>query len=240
MAGSIPHVTVSESPNGSSDPAEVSEPIAAEVPAEGLDLQVVGPEYLLRLATPDDAGQLFELGKDPAVTRFFSWGPYNSIDEPLAYIESLTGKRDSGALLEFLIVERATDAIVGVTGLTEFSLRDRRAVVGSWLGHRHWGTGVNLASKALVLHLGFKHLGLERISAYSHVRNGRSKSALERIGFHAEGVLQAWHYHRGEPQDVTLHCLLRDQYLRTESATHAIEVTGSVPAAFVVGPAVKA
>ncbi|MBI5311489.1 MAG: GNAT family N-acetyltransferase [Actinobacteria bacterium] len=203
-------------------------------------MQVIGPDYLLRLATDDDAEQLFELGKDPAVTRFFSWGPYTSIDEPRAYIAALAAKRDSGALLEFVIVERATGAIVGVTGLTEFSLRDRRAVVGSWLGHKHWGTGVNLASKALVLHLGFEHLGLERISAYSHVRNGRSKAALERIGFHAEGVLQAWHWHRGEPQDVTLHCLLREQYLRTESAAHAIEVSGAVPPAFVAPTSTKA
>lgn len=197
------------------------------------DLTVTGPEYLLRLATAADAEQLLELGRDPAVTRFFSWGPYKSIEEPLAYIESLAAKRDSGALLEFVIVERATDAIVGVTGLTEFSLRDRRAVVGSWLGHRYWGTGVNLASKALVLHLGFHHLGLNRISAYSHVRNGRSKAALERIGFHSEGVLQAWHWHRGEPQDVHLHCLLRDHYLRTEAATHEIEVSGVVPSSFI-------
>ena len=50
---------------------------------------MAGNEYLLRLATLDDAGQLFELGRDPAVTRFFSWGPYTSIDQPVAYIESL-------------------------------------------------------------------------------------------------------------------------------------------------------
>lgn len=223
VAGSIGRMTPSDRPND-----QISD--TGDAP----DLQVAGNEYLLRLATLDDAGQLFELGRDPAVTRFFSWGPYTSIDQPVTYIESLAAKRESGALLEFVIVERATSAIVGVTGLTEFSLRDRRAVVGSWLGHKHWGTGVNLASKALVLHLGFKCLGLERVSAYSHVRNGRSKAALERIGFRAEGVLQSWHWHRGEPQDVTLHCLLRDHYLRTEAASHEIEVTGTVPASFVL------
>ena len=53
------------------------------------DLQVVGESYMLRLATPDDAEQLFDLGEDPAVTRFFRWGPYTSIDQPLSYIEDL-------------------------------------------------------------------------------------------------------------------------------------------------------
>lgn len=187
---------------------------------------------MLRFATRDDAQQLFELASDPEVTRFFSWGPYNSIDEPLAYVASLAEKRASGALLEFVIVERASDTIQGVTGLTEFSKRDRRAVVGSWIGHRHWGTGVNVASKSLVLGLGFRRLGLTRISAYSHVDNGRSAKALERIGFRPEGVLHAWHWHHGEPQDVTLHCLLREQYEQADMATDEIEFVGETPPAF--------
>lgn len=204
-------------------------PVATEHPT---DLQVVGADYLLRLAVAEDAEQLFELGKDPAVTRFFSWGPYSSIEQPSKYIDDLQLKRDLGSLLEFVIVKRSTDEIVGVTGLTEFSHRDRRAVVGSWLGHKHWGTGVNVASKSLVLALGFRQLGLERVSAYSHVRNGRSKAALERIGFVNEGILHSWHRHNGDPQDVNIHCLLRELYERSEIGSDAIEITGEVPPAF--------
>lgn len=210
---------------------EVDNPIVAD-PGAPSDLQVVGNEYLLRFATPDDAEQLFELGTDPAVTRFFSWGPYTSIEQPLAYIEDLKAKRDAGALLEFVIEQRETGLIVGVTGLTEFSKRDHRAVVGSWLGHKYWGSGINAASKSLVLALGFRHLGLERISAYSHVRNGRSKSALERIGFVNEGILHAWHWHHGEPQDVNIHCLQREIYARSDIGSDTIEVTGTIPPAF--------
>ncbi len=199
---------------------------------EPTDLKVVGADYMLRLAVPEDAAQLFELASDPAVSRFFSWGPYTSIDQPLAYIESLKESRASGRLLEFVIVENATDKIVGVTGLTEFSRRDRRAVVGSWLGHKYWGTGVNLASKSLILSLGFNELGLERISSYSHVRNGRSKAALERIGFVNEGILHSWHRHRGEPQDVNIHCLLRELFMRSEIGAYEVTVTGTVPPPF--------
>lgn len=209
-------------------------PVATEQPT---DLKVVGSEYSLRLAVPEDAEQLFELGKDPAVTRFFSWGPYTSIEQPLKYIEDLQAKRDNGQLLEFVIVTNQGDEIVGVTGLTEFSKRDRRAVVGSWMGHKHWGTGVNVASKSLVLGLGFRELGLERISAYSHVRNGRSKSALERIGFVNEGILHSWHRHNDEPQDVNIHCLLREIYMRSEVGAEELKITGTVPPAFLPLPA---
>lgn len=217
----IEQPTINDIPDATADPD-----------ADAIDLQVVGDDYMLRLATPDDAQQLFDLGSDPAVTRFFSWGPYTSIDQPLGYIESLKSSRASGRLLEFVIVQRETDLIVGVTGLTEFSKRDRRAVVGSWMGHKYWGTGVNLASKALVLSLGFHQLGLERISAYSHVRNGRSKAALERLGFVNEGILHSWHRHRDEPQDVYIHCLQKELFLRSELGAYEATVTGTVPTPF--------
>lgn len=210
-------------------PTEAIE-ISTEQPT---DLQVIGERYMLRFAVPEDAEQLFDLAKDPAVTRFFSWGPYTSIEQPLKYIEDLQAKRDTGQLMEFVIVERETDQVVGVTGLTEFSARDKRAVVGSWLGHRYWGTGVNLASKSLVLGLGFRKLGLARISSYSHVRNGRSKSALQRIGFVTEGILHSWHWHDGVGQDVNIHCLLREIYERSEIGADKLEITGTVPPAFV-------
>ena len=67
---------------------------------------VEGPNLSLRYATLDDAPALYELASAPAVTRFFSWGPYTSIEQPRAYIESLQAKREAGTLLDFVIVHR--------------------------------------------------------------------------------------------------------------------------------------
>ena len=97
-------------------------------------------------------------------------------------------------MLEFLIDHREHGPI-GVTGLSEFAWRDRRATVGSWFGREYWGTGSNLESKALVAALGFETLGLGRLTAWANTRNGRSQVALERVGFRREGVLRAWHRH---------------------------------------------
>ena len=107
-----------------------------------------GPSLTLRYATIADAPALFELGSDPEVTHFFSWGPYTQIEEAADYIASLEALRISGEKLEFLITDRATDIPLGITGLSEFSPRDRRAVIGTWLGRAYWGTSVNAESKA--------------------------------------------------------------------------------------------
>ena len=194
-------------------------------------LVVTGPRLSLRYATPADAPRLFELASDPAVTRFFSWGPYTSLEQPEAYIAGLPARREAGELLDFLIVDPEHGPI-GVTGLSELARRDRRATVGSWLGHRWWGSGANFESKAMVAALAFERLGCERLTAWANTRNGRSQRALERIGFRREGVLKAWHRHGDEVHDVVIFALLRAAWER--SALHDVPVTieGSAPEAF--------
>jgi ribosomal-protein-alanine N-acetyltransferase len=140
-------------------------------------VEVVGPSLRLRYATALDAAALFELGSDSEVIRFFSWGPYVSVSESAAYIDGLAGERERGERLDFLIVG-SDDQAIGVTGLSEFSRRDRRAVVGTWLGRSYWGTGANRSAKALIAWLAFAVLGLERLGASTDVENPRSQSAL--------------------------------------------------------------
>jgi [ribosomal protein S5]-alanine N-acetyltransferase len=197
-------------------------------------LTVTGPLLTLRYATPDDAPRLFDLASDPAVTRFFSWGPYTRVEEPQAYIAGLAGNRERGEALEFLVDHREHGPI-GVTGLSELSARDRRATVGSWFGREHWGSGANLESKALVAALAFRTLGLERLTAWANTRNGRSQAALERVGFRREGVLAGWHRHGDAVHDVVVFGMLRAAWERSPLRDIPAEVAGSAPAPFRMG-----
>ena len=193
---------------------------------------VRGPDHSLRYLTRDDAPALFELGSDPDVTRFFSWGPYREQAEASAFIADLDRRRESGERLELAIVRNDDDRPIGITGLSDFSRRDRRAVVGTWLGRAHWGSGANRESKALVLALGFRALGLNRITALASPQNVRSIAALQRLGFVHEGVLRGWHVHRGEARDVSVLRLMRDEWERTPLADLPVEVAGDPPPAF--------
>jgi RimJ/RimL family protein N-acetyltransferase len=192
-------------------------------------MEVTGPTLTLRYPTPDDAPALLELAGDAEVTRFFSWGPYRTIAEPLAYIEGLAGRRERGEQLDLLIVHREHGPI-GITGLSELSRRDRRAVVGTWLGRAHWGTGSNAEAKALVAHLAFEMLGIERLGAYSSPDNRRSQVALERLGYVREGRLRAFHRHGDRVHDVLVFSLLKAEY----QPPFAVAATGAPPAPFVL------
>lgn len=197
------------------------------------DLVLSGPTLTLRYAAAEDAPRLLELASDPAVTRWFSWGPYRSVEEPEAYIASLAGKRERGELLDFLAVHRE-DGPIGVTGLSELARRDRRATVGSWFGHRWWGSGANGESKALIAALAFERLGLERLTAWANTRNGRSQTALERVGFRREGVLRAWHRHGDTVHDVVVFGLTRPAWERSALRGVPVEIEGEPPRAFIV------
>lgn len=207
----------------------------SEIQAPVDDFMVLGPTLLLRYATPADAPRLFEIGSDEEVTRFFSWGPYERVEEAEAYVAALPEKRAAGTLLEFLVVHRE-EGPIGVTGLSELVRRDRRAIIGTWLGHGWWGSGANRESKALMTALAFRVLGLERLTALANVTNGRSQRALERIGFRQEGVLRAWHRHGDTVHDVTISALLKSTWERSELAQVPVEISGTPPANWVATP----
>jgi ribosomal-protein-alanine N-acetyltransferase len=191
-------------------------------------LEVIGPVLTLRLPELGDVRALFALAADPEVTRSFSWGPYTSADQPRAWVQGAAARRSDGGVLELVIAREGEP--IGVTSLMNLVRRDRRAEIGTWLGRAHWGTGANAESKALLFHLAFAVLGLERLTAYAETGHLRSQRALEKVGFAREGVLRGWHRHADGPHDVVIFGLLRSDWRDDGS----VEVRGAPPPAFVV------
>jgi ribosomal-protein-alanine N-acetyltransferase len=198
------------------------------------DLALTGPNLRVRIPRDEDAAALFEQASDPEVTRWFSWGPYSSEAEARSYLARLAPQRERGEHLD-LVVEHLDAGPIGITGLGELAARDRRAVIGSWLGRAWWGTGANREAKALMCHLAFVVLGLDRVGAYSNVEHARSQRALERIGFRREGVLRGYHRHGDRALDVVVFGLLRGEWEAGGLPAVPVTVTGQAPPAFVVG-----
>lgn len=195
------------------------------------ELALTGPTLRVRIPREEDAGALFAEASDPQVTRWFSWGPYSSEAEARAYLARLGPQRARGEHLD-LVVERLDGGPIGISGLSELVARDRRATIGTWLGRSWWGTGANGECKALMCHLAFELLGLERVGAYSNVEHERSQRALERLGFRREGVLRGYHRHRDRSLDVVVFGLLRADWRSSPLAQVEVLVSGSPPSAF--------
>lgn len=198
------------------------------------DLALTGEVLRVRIPRMEDAAGLFAAASDPEVTRWFSWGPYAAEDEARAYLERLPGERERGTQLD-LVIEHQRDGPIGIVGFSEIARRDRRATIGTWLGRAWWGTGANREAKALMCHLGFALLGLDRIGSYTNVDHVRSQRALERLGFEREGVLRAFHRHGEQALDVVVFGLLRTTW-ESGPLRVPVEVTGKPPELFVSAP----
>jgi [ribosomal protein S5]-alanine N-acetyltransferase len=196
------------------------------------ELEIRGPRVRLRIPREADAHRLFELAGDHEVTRFFSWGPYEQESEAVAWLQTLPQRRADGVALELAVVD-ADDWVIGVIAVLEVSKRDRRAIMGVWLGQAYWGTGANGEAQALIAHLVFGPLRMERFGAWVDVRNPRSQRSLERLGYVREGILRGWHRHQDERRDLISYSLLRDEWQQSTLAEVPVEIRGAVPEAFV-------
>jgi ribosomal-protein-alanine N-acetyltransferase len=194
-------------------------------------VELRGQTLALRYPAPEHAEALFRLARVPDVTRWFSWGPYRSADEPVAWIAAQQERRERGEQLDF-VIEHREHGPIGVTGLGELSRRDRRAMVGTWLGIEHWGTGANAESKALVAHLAFELCGLARLGAYSNPQNARSARALEAVGFTREGTLRRWHRHGDRQLDVHVYGLLPEEWRTGPMREYRVTAIGPPPDAW--------
>ena len=193
-----------------------------------------GPMLTLRYPEPGDAAALYRGASDPLVSRWFSWS-YESEEDPARWIASRAAARDEGQWLEW-VVEHPEHGVVGITGLSEPSLRDRRTVMGSWLGRPVWGTGINHEAKALLARIAFDACGFERIGAYASTENPRSQRALEKLGWQREGTLRSYHRHGDLVRDVHLYSLLRAEWEDSPLAAVPGEIQGEPPAAFAARP----
>ena len=75
---------------------------------------------------------------------------------------------------------------------------------------------------------------VERLTAWTNTRNGRSQRALERVGFRREGVLASWHRHGDEMHDVVVFGMLRAAWEASRLREIPAVVEGTPPAPFVL------
>ncbi|MEZ4700115.1 MAG: GNAT family protein [Rhodothermales bacterium] len=94
-------------------------------------------------------------------------------------------------MLPFVIVERATDTVVGSTRYGAVDLANRRLEIGwTWIGRPWQRTAVNTETKLLLLTYAFESLGCQRVELKTDVLNETSRRAILRLGAKEEGTFR--------------------------------------------------
>ncbi|MFB7675407.1 GNAT family N-acetyltransferase [Kitasatospora purpeofusca] len=126
----------------------------------------------------------------------FTWVPAAS--DFTAYVDTQLARRDTGWVLPYAQVDRATGRAVGATAFldprrhpadgTLFAIE----VGFTWLSASAQGSGLNTEAKYLLFRHAFETWGVSRLDLKTDARNGRSRAAIAKTGATFEGVLRNW------------------------------------------------
>ena len=118
---------------------------------------------------------------------------------------------EQGALINFAIVRRADNVLLGAIGL-RLNPQDGNAELGYWIGKPYWTHGYCTEAAQAVVGYGFEILGLHRIHASYLTRNPASGRVMQKLGMTSEGCLRQHVYKWGVFEDLALYGILRSEY----------------------------
>jgi RimJ/RimL family protein N-acetyltransferase len=135
-------------------------------------------------------GALSRIGLEPALWR---WTPtaVTNADEMRTYVLTALDELRQGMSLPFVIVDEASDQVIGSTRYANIQPAHRRLEIGwTWITPEYQRTKSNTEAKLLLLTHAFETLGMIRVEFKTDVLNEKSRLALERIGAVQEGIFR--------------------------------------------------
>lgn len=138
---------------------------------------------ILRPWKDEDAEDLFEFAKDPAVGGAAGWNPHKSVDESLEIIHNVLSAPET-----FAVVPKDEGRAVGSIGLmrgerSNLGIPENEAEIGYWIGVPFWGRGLIPEAVRELVRYGFEELKLNRIWCGYFDGNEKSKRVQEKCGF---------------------------------------------------------
>jgi RimJ/RimL family protein N-acetyltransferase len=140
--------------------------------------------------TLDHVAALSRGGVDPAL---WLWVP-NQVHTPEdmeAYVLTALDEQRRGISLPFVIIDQASDQVVGSTRYANIETSHRRLEIGwTWLTPSHQRSGANTEAKLLLLTHAFDVLGVMRVELKTDSLNQKSRTAIARLGAVEEGTFR--------------------------------------------------
>ena len=163
-----------------------------------------------------DAATFVPWVNDPEVIRTLAIRTQTlDVRDEEAFIEK-TNASEHDALSN--IVVKATDQLIGSTGLEYIDIRNRRVNFAIMIGEKsEWGKDYGTEATALVVQHAFIVLDLNRVQLVVYNYSPYTIRAFEIIGFQSEGILGQDHFYAGRHWDTTVMAIVRDEWEKRNS-----------------------
>jgi len=137
----------------------------------------------LRTMDEQDAAALLEIYGDPLVMRYTDEDPFPNLATIGDMLRSVRSLLATGESLEWAIVLRDGDALIGTCGLHSFDRMSDAAEVGCLLRRSAWGKGYMSEAVGLLMDFARNELHLKRLKAEVAFENARAQSLFKRLGY---------------------------------------------------------
>jgi len=149
-----------------------------------------GSMVRLEPLTLDRTAALARVGLEPVLWR---WVPtrMHTPEDMQAYVLTALDEQRRGVSLPFVIIDQASDQVIGSTRYANIETSHRRLEIGwTWLTSSHQRSGANTEAKLLLLTHAFDVLGANRVEFKTDSLNVQSRTAILRLGATVEGTFR--------------------------------------------------
>ncbi|QPC48129.1 GNAT family N-acetyltransferase [Mangrovibacillus cuniculi] len=191
-------------------------PILREIPKE-----ISSDRLLLRCPKVEDTEQLYT-AIERSLDDLKLWLPFaykgQNKEETEINLRQAIAKFDLREALRFIIVEKATDQVVGSTGFHNLDWSKMSAEIGYWLDSTYTGKGYVTEAVNALTKFAFETLELKRVEIRCEGHNWKSRAVAERSGYILEGVLRKedWSVDEQKLTDTCIYALLDEDYFSKE------------------------
>ena len=144
--------------------------------------------------------------------KIWKWCRQNSYLNELHHKEWFDHVSDDPKIKMFEIIDRDENETVGVCGLTDIDLINRRAEFSIYIGPEYHGQNYGELGLRALIHHGFMHFGLNSIFGETFELN-KSAAIFERVGMKLEGIRREYYYREGRFINAKIYSILRSEWV---------------------------
>ena len=138
---------------------------------------------ILRPWRREDAEDLYEYARDPAVGPAAGWPPHTSVEKSRDIIRDVLSAPET-----YAVCLKETGRPIGSIGLkigdaTDMTDLADECELGYWLGKPYWGQGLIPEAAGALLRRAFEQLGMHAVWCGYYDGNEKSRRVQEKLGF---------------------------------------------------------
>ena len=168
---------------------------------------------LLRDFVESDWKAVLAYQQDPLYLRYNEWTS-RTAEEVRQFTQMFLDhqKQLPRIKFQFAVTLKSTGQLIGNCGVRRDSPETREGDIGYELDPKFWGSGFATEAARAVLHFGFSHMHLHRVSAWCIAENVASARVLEKVGMRLERRASDHQYFKGRWWDTLSYAISYEEW----------------------------